>query len=1018
MVHLYVYVVFSKPMSEKRGTDMDDCYVDAYRRDVELESCVLMTRSEAVEIWTSLMNSNSRIVFVTGDTGVGKTHFLACIEAYEKSIGARVRHASLNGCKESELATRFGRFARETVRACEGSTRMTVCIDEMPVADEGSYGRVAKGVLKMADAGCRLLISVRPECEGLMDALRGASVIDPARLIARPVNGEMHALTNLLPKLNVALRSDAVAFGGRLCRGTAFVRAVRDVVSSSLRNSLADEDVELRLVMMLLGKGTFDDVVRICRHADGDDFELLEREAPFFGVSNLDSNFRVAALSDDDILRECLSELAEACLRFSDAAFGAAKVLGKRGQYRRMGLVLGLMGDTPETARAVVRSGANLVCAGNVDLVARSTRLLGNGSASSEPACLINTLAVAEVSARREEVLGLRESCANLSRLKQSEKSMLRHAAMLGVCRDIFARSPVLEVEKDPNLDDEQICTMIDHLAAMRKIIDGKFTDCFDSILDNPSRKIPNGIPSSLLADDFVICEALLGETPIRQQDPAILDAGRTLVESGSGRLAALHSGMLSALRILMGRVTVFPDVEQIVTRLHETGDSIPEAVFLCAAAVADLRLKAYARASVRARRAAGLARDASASYVEAAARLLADAVVAATGEEIGDAFEPAPANVTPEVGMLVDLRRMLGQASRSETDYPTRLDTLARASCSREVLWALNVLMNDCGLASQNFRDLMPVNWRNFATASLETVSDSEVTEEDLTMEDAAPREKEPKEKPVRIRILGTFSVSIDGRELPIKALGARRGRNLVFALALVRGHSLSKRDAIEMIWGDYDYDTGNQKIYESVCMARKALRVGGEDESFILTGRGSGRISLDMSKVSVDVDDFEKCATTALANDGLDKSVMALASKARAVYSGGVAEAFDDPSGTSTARIEALVQLHADAMAAGAQAALREGKAYLSSQFSREALEDDCMREDAVISHVMALGVLGRTAEITAAYRQYRDVLLRELHITPSKTVRQGVDEALGRSGSDLTTEEIDNLGDAPTS
>jgi DNA-binding SARP family transcriptional activator len=996
---------------------VDDCYVDAYRRDAELESSVLMTRGEAVGIWNTL-KGQSQIVFVTGDAGVGKTYFIECAMTYEKSIGARVQHASLIGCKESDLATRFGRFSREMMRACDGSPRMTVCIDDMPAADERAYGRVAKAMGKMVSAGCRLLISVRPECEGLVEAVDGASIIDSSRLIARSSDGESHALTNLLPKLLVSLREDVAVLGSKVSRGATFTNAVKEMVAASLRDSLADEDVDLRLAMVLLGKGTFDDVVRICRHADGEAFNLLEREAPFFGVSNIDSTFRVAALGDDCILRECFAVLGSVVRGHEDAALGVSDVLRKRGQYRRMGMVLELIGDSPEAAEKAVKSGANLVCSGNVELVARSTRLLGDRADALGPVSLINALAVAEVSARRDEALHLRESCASLSRLRQSEKSMLRHAAMLGVCRDAFARSPIFEVERDPNLDDEQICTMTDHIDVMRKIIDGKFLEGFDSLLDNPRRKSPNSIPSSFLVDDFRICEALLGEAPTARQDPASSDANRILVESGSGRLAALHTGTMSALRILVGRVTVFPDVEQIVTRLRATGDKIPEAFFLCAAAVADLRLKAYARASVRAKRAVEIARSASAGYLEAAACLLADAVEAATGSEIGDSFGVAPAKVTPEVGALMDLRRMLGQASRSETDYPIRLDTLSRASCSREVLWALNVLMNDCGLVSQNFRQLMPVNWKNFTTALLETVGDTQVDEGELTMGDTIPNEEEPKEKPVRIRILGTFSVMINGRELPIKALGARRGRSLVFALALTRGHSLSKRDAIEMIWGDYDYDTGNQKLYESVCMARKALRISDEDESFILTGRGTGRISLDMSKVSVDVDDFERCAIAALASDGLDKSVMALAGKARAVYSGGIAEAFDDPSGNSTARMEALVQLHADAMAAGALAALREGKAYLSSQFSREALEDDCMREDAVISHVTALGMLGRTAEIAAAYRRYRDVLLRELHITPSKTVCRGVDEALERSGSDLTTKEIDNLSNDPTS
>ena len=213
-------------------------------------------------------------------------------------------------------------------------------------------------------------------------------------------------------------------------------------------------------------------------------------------------------------------------------------------------------------------------------------------------------------------------------------------------------------------------------------------------------------------------------------------------------------------------------------------------------------------------------------------------------------------------------------------------------------------------------------------------------------------------------------------------------------------------------MVWGDYDYSTGNQKLYETVCLARKILRVGDDRESVILTGRSSGRIALDMAKVTIDVDEFEACANDALSSEGMDRSVVALASEARDIYSGGVAEMIDDPSGAIESRMESLATLHADVMVAGAKAALREGKTYLASQLSGEALKDDSLREDALPQYVTALGVLGRTAEIVTAYRRYKDALVHKYHALPSEPVRKSVDEALEHSGSSLTAEKIDGV------
>lgn len=974
----------------------------------ELRTCTLPSRNELMGAWSNVVSSREKVVVICGDAGVGKSFFLDCIAAHERSIGAGIKTISLKKCDENELGQRFVRFSRETVQQSEGSPRITVCVDDVPAADERSYSRIARAVKKMSNAGCIVVIALRPECEGLIDALENPFVMDMHRLLARPYPGQGTTLTNGIPKLITALKSD-YQIGERIDRdGHTYRKAIREMIADAVRDSLPNEEIELRLSLLLLGSGSLDDAVRICQHADEESLSLLEREAPFFGVSVADSSFHVAGVSDLEVFHDCRQEIAEACENAEYVALNVADTLGRRGEYRRMGFVLGAIRDSALAMSFVSRHGVDLVFAGHTSLVSRSIRLSDPNDDAAQQRALINSLAVAEVSAKRDEAVGLRESCGALTKTDVYEKSALRHAAMLGACRELMSGRRIARIRRNPNLDDDQIELMYDHLRAAKYIVDGKFLAGFDALLDNPGRKRMDGIPAAMLADDFYICEMMLGEVPARNGS----GTGSPLevfTECGSGRLASIHLGMRSALRILMGRVTAFPEVEKIVTRLGSTDDLVPQSAFLIAAAVADLRMKAYASASVRAKRAASLARDASADYLYAAASLVADAIEVAAGTELEGKVRSRGSG--PAVGALNDLRRMLAQASRGDTSSPVRFDVLQRSTCSREILWALNLLLNDCGQASRNIRSIMPANWVRYSSSLLGAMNESQ-DQGDVPERNFGEVDREKGDKPVRIRTLGTFSVAIDGRELPVSALGARRGRNLVYALALTRGHSLAKREAINMVWGDYDYSTGNQKLYETVCLARKILRVGDDRESVILTGRSSGRIALDMAKVTIDVDEFEACANDALSSEGMDRSVVALASEARDIYSGGVAEMIDDPSGAIESRMESLATLHADVMVAGAKAALREGKTYLASQLSGEALKDDSLREDALLQYVTALGVLGRTAEIVTAYRRYKDALVHKYHALPSEPVRKSVDEALEHSGSSLTAEKIDGV------
>lgn len=104
----------------------------------ELRTCMLPSRNELMGAWSNVVSSREKVVVICGDAGVGKSFFLDCIAAHERSIGAGIKTISLKKCDENELGQRFVRFSRETVQQSEGSPRITVCVDDVPAADERS----------------------------------------------------------------------------------------------------------------------------------------------------------------------------------------------------------------------------------------------------------------------------------------------------------------------------------------------------------------------------------------------------------------------------------------------------------------------------------------------------------------------------------------------------------------------------------------------------------------------------------------------------------------------------------------------------------------------------------------------------------------------------------------------------------------------------------------------------------------------------------------------------------------
>lgn len=115
-----------------------------------------------------------------------------------------------------------------------------------------------------------------------------------------------------------------------------------------------------------------------------------------------------------------------------------------------------------------------------------------------------------------------------------------------------------------------------------------------------------------------------------------------------------------------------------------------------------------------------------------------------------------------------------------------------------------------------------------------------------------------------LRVRLLGSFAVEVDGRAVPLSAWRLRKSSELVKVLALNRGHRLPREQLTELLWPDRPADAAANNFHQALHVARAALNAGGQANRFLELRGGLVSLAPD-ERVSVDVESFEAAARQA---------------------------------------------------------------------------------------------------------------------------------------------------------
>jgi DNA-binding SARP family transcriptional activator/tetratricopeptide (TPR) repeat protein len=241
-------------------------------------------------------------------------------------------------------------------------------------------------------------------------------------------------------------------------------------------------------------------------------------------------------------------------------------------------------------------------------------------------------------------------------------------------------------------------------------------------------------------------------------------------------------------------------------------------------------------------------------------------------------------------------------------------------------------------------------------------------------------PQRSAPERVPLRVRLLGPFTVTRGERSLTERELGSRKGRTLLKLLIVERPRTVSAGRLVEVLWGEQPPDRSQRVVAQLVSRLRAALGKGA------LEGGSEGyRISPEWFEV--DLDEAARFIEEAEGRAATEPALAAMASGAalEILQRGAVLE--DEPFAdwVEPARTETRSLLRRGRRT-GWIAALETGDHQNAIRLARSATEDDELDEEAWRALMTAYHGSGRPAAAIDVFDRLRQNLAAEMGVDPA--------------------------------
>ena len=968
------------------------------------------------------MEKTKRPLALCAEPCMGKTMFLRELADYAQSNGWNVYEISLSSLSAQEATQILTKKSTSICNAKKSKTlKRLVLIDDFPPSDEYFVARQVKSIARLRMAGCLVAFSLSPEARQLIDEVPSVYVLGKNELLTFMPgidNSEQSILTNM--RLTRGIPTLVYSLPVTFCEHEdadvpiTYLTSLACVASYMLRSSLGIEELRLRLGMMLLGVGSFDDLSRICGQVDLEYLAKIEQDAPFFGVHVETRRFSCIHATRFDVLNFNKQELVALASKHEKLVLKAIALLIDREDFSKAAFVSSLVRE--EIIWEIVLSHATeFVDAGYIELV-------DNALTATHSDCTLDNSSkkaakrMVDALTNTKGPMNSKDAGKTLENLT-SFNGFLKQTAYITLLK-LLLQKPLPALKEDLELSPLEKKVAL-HKRAIDLAVQGNFKYALQLLLLEQQYEKASSITSSIQAVDVELLYALLG---VYQKEFDTRTSGSlSFLQEGEAGGVKGSVGLLKCVRYLFEKgssVGDLYDTEQLISQAELQGNRMIQVPALLIGALLSLRSRAYPKAQLQARRAVLLSREWDSLYVVQVGKIIEDIA----GFFLGVKPTEKSLETITHPSLKAACRTIYKALFKSVNGHaPVWLDAV-EYGVPENAMWLVRALLSDDSEFQQCLEREIPEEWLHYLRSNegkrdvtkwrafRQGAGDSRT--ENSVVKSSRVENKQNAHPGVYIALLGRFSLSVQGEEIAGRKIAYRSAKALLVYLALAHNHMSFRSQIAQQIWPEADQAHWQERLYQATRVIRKEVQEIKKGCEPLEASRIERTLGFNPQQVTVDIDIFTRLAK-GVASSNSDEDIVHLAKQAEELYQGDLYLPEDECFRFADPIRIALRDQYIDTMVTASAAALRITHYTLAVHFAELAYLVDDMREDTLMALIQALRKCGRAQDAQQYYDLYVQKYVTKRRKMPSKQLRMIAGAEKGKESIETSGGEITKLG-----
>ena len=968
------------------------------------------------------MEKTKRPLALCAEPCMGKTMFLRELADYAQSNGWNVYEISLSSLSAKEASQILSKKSTSICNAKNTKAlKRLVIIDDFPPSDEYFVARQVKSIARLRMAGCLVAFSLPPEARQLIDEVPSVYVLGKNELLAFMPgidNSEQSVLNNMrltrgIPTLVYSLPVTFCEHGDTNVPIT-YQTSLACVASYMLRSSLGIEELRLRLGMMLIGVGSFDDLSRICGQADLEYLAKIEQDAPFFGVHVETKRFSCLHVACFDVLNFNKQELVALASKHEKLILKAIALLIDREDFSKAAFVSSLVREEI-TWEIVLSHAAEFVDAGYIELVDNALTATHSDCTLENSSKKAAKRMVDALSNTKNPIIA-KDADTTLENLT-SFNGFLKQTAYMTLLK-LLLQKPMSPLKEDSELSQLEKKIAL-HKRAVDLAMQGNFKYALQLLLLEQQYEKTSSITSSIQTTDIELLYVLLGVYQ-KEFDSRSLSELSFLQEGEAGALKG-SVGLLKCARYLFEKsssVGNLYDTEQLISQSELQGNRMIQVPALLIGSLLSLRSRAYPKAQLQARRAVMLSREWNSIYVAQVGKIIEDIA----GFFLGVKPTEKSLQAITHPSLKAACRTIYKALFKSVKGHsPVWLDVV-EYGVPENAMWLIRALLSDESELQQCLEQEVPEEWLHYLRSNegKRDVTKWRISQQGTTVSITGNPEvknlhvgrTKNAHSGVYIALLGRFSLSVQGEEIAGRKIAYRSAKALLVYLALAHNHMSFRSQIAQQIWPEADQGHWQERLYQATRVIRKEVQEIQKDCEPLEASRIEKTLGFNSQQVTVDIDIFTQLAKS-VASSNSDEDIVHLAKQVEKLYQGDLYLPEDECFRFADPIRIALRDQYIDTMVIASAAALRVTHYTLAVHFAELAYLVDDMREDTLMALIQALRKCGRAQDAQHYYDLYVQKYVMKRRKMPSKQLRMIAGAEKGKESIETSGGEITKLG-----